>query len=156
LSVDLTETQRQALVWAAWLHDVVYDPRGADNERQSADWAKECLLPCGVPAELIAEVESAILATDHRSEPAFATIPLIDADLAILGAAPARYDRYAAAIRAEYAWVPEAEYRTGRAKILQGFLDRPRIYQSARLWEEGEAAARENILRELSQLTVQN
>src|SRR5262249_22011217 len=40
---------------------------------------------------------------------------MISIDLSILGADVATYDAYAAAIRQEYAHVPDAAYRSGRA-----------------------------------------
>ena len=50
---------------------------------------------------------------------------LISIDLSILGAEPARYDAYAAAIRQEFIHVPEPDYRAGRAKVLGHFAARP-------------------------------
>ena len=72
----------------------------------------------------------------------------LDADLAILGASPERYARYAADIRKEYAWVPEPEYRAGRAAVLNRFLALPRIYHAEPLFAEGEERARVNLRAE--------
>jgi predicted metal-dependent HD superfamily phosphohydrolase len=77
---------------------------------------------------------------------------LLDADLAILGATEERYRQYAADIRREYAWVPDAEYRAGRASVLEVFLARPRIYWHELTFEEGEARARANLRAELAGL----
>ena len=77
---------------------------------------------------------------------------LLDADLAILGAAPQRYARYAADIRKEYSWVPEADYRAGRAAVLERFLASPRIYQTPLMFDEGEQSARANLRAELAEL----
>jgi predicted metal-dependent HD superfamily phosphohydrolase len=81
------------------------------------------------------------------------TAILLDADLAILGAAPERYARYAGAIRQEYAWVPEAEYRVGRVRVLDRFLARPRIFWTDLAYQEGEQQARANLLAERAALT---
>ena len=77
---------------------------------------------------------------------------LLDADLAILGADPDEYARYARAIRQEYAWVPEADYRRGRTTVLQGFLVRARIFRLDRIHERLDAAARRNLRDELAAL----
>ena len=77
---------------------------------------------------------------------------LRDADLAILAAGPKRYAAYAAAVRAEYAHVPEADFRRGRAAILQGFLDLPWIFATAAGRERWEVRARDNVAREVAEL----
>lgn len=143
-----------ALALAVWFHDAVYDSRAADNERRSAELAVDLLGPIGVPASAIDRIVRMIWATAHA-----ATAPadrdtrvLLDADLAILGAAEERYARYARDIRKEYAWVPDPEYRVGRANVLTRFLDAPRLYHSPLLFEEGEASARANLRGELAEL----
>lgn len=139
---------------AVWFHDAVYDPRVADNEARSADLAGQLLPGVGVPADVVGEVRRLVLATAHADDapddPAF--IALVDADLAILGASPVRYQRYAAAIRAEYLHVPDADYRAGRARVLLRFLDRPAIYRHPLMRAEGEAAARANMAAEVAGL----
>ncbi len=79
------------------------------------------------------------------------TCIILDADLAILGAPPAAYDLYAQAIRQEFAHVPEAEYKEGRAAILTYFLNRERIYHTDLFFNDLEGQARRNLGRELSQ-----
>lgn len=144
-----------AVQLAVWFHDVVYDPRAADNEARSADAAADWLGPLGVPAETIANVKRLIATTAHftgdpPSDPDARA--LLDADLAILGASEQRYARYAADIRAEYAWVPDDAYRTGRAAVLESFLARPRLYFADILHAEGDAPARRNLRAELAAL----
>jgi predicted metal-dependent HD superfamily phosphohydrolase len=77
---------------------------------------------------------------------------LLDADLAVLGADEAAYDRYAAAIRREYAWVPEDRYRAGRARVLEDFLGRPQVYHTAAMRSRAEDRARANLRREVAAL----
>ena len=92
-------------------------------------------------------------ATTHRGTPADSdTALLCDIDLSILAAEPARYDGYAGAIRREYAWVGEAEYRAGRAKVLQSFLQRPLLYVTAPCRFRWEDAARSTLEREIAAL----
>ena len=70
---------------------------------------------------------------------------LADIDLAILGAAPARFAEYESQIRAEYAHVPQALFAGKRRNILQGFLDREHIFQTLPCRDRFEAAARRNL-----------
>ena len=139
---------------ALWFHDAISDPLAHDNEERSAEFAIEKLAALGIAADVTDRVAGIIRRTNHspaRNVDAD-TRAVLDADLAILGASPVRYDRYAADIRTEYAHVPEADYRAGRAKILRAFLARPQIYAVPVMVEEGEAAARANLRRELAVL----
>jgi predicted metal-dependent HD superfamily phosphohydrolase len=145
-----------ALHLAIWFHDAVYDSRAKDNERRSGELAVDLLGPIGVSSSTIERVVQMIWATAHTADgppPALRdTQVLLDADLAILGASEDRYARYAADIRKEYAWVPAADYRKGRAAVLEKFLAAPRIYQTQTLFEEGEQRARANLRTELALL----
>ena len=135
---------------AAWFHDAVYDPRALDNEERSAQLALE-LLP---ESEQPVEVARLVRAT-RTHEPADADLnaaALCDADLSVLASGRERYRRYAAEVRREYAHVPDDEFRTGRATILEGFLRRSQLFTTPtgrRLWE---SAARANLENELASL----
>lgn len=145
-----------ALHLAIWFHDAVYDARAKDNERRSGELVVDLLGPVGVPASAIDRIVQMIWATQHTSD----TPPpagrdarvLLDADLAVLGASEERYARYARDIRKEYAWVPDADYRAGRAAVLEHFLARPRIYLTDVMFDEGEQRARANLRAELAGL----
>jgi predicted metal-dependent HD superfamily phosphohydrolase len=145
-----------ALLLAAWLHDVVYDTHAADNEERSADHARALLRPLGLSEGLLDEAARLILLTKgHRADAGDrAGQVLLDADLAVLGADEAAYDRYAAAIRREYAWVPEADYRAGRSRVLEDFLRRPRVYHTEEMHARAEALARANLRREIALLAT--
>ncbi|WKU02676.1 metal-dependent phosphohydrolase [Micromonospora sp. HUAS LYJ1] len=141
---------------AAWTHDAVYDPRAAAdaNERASAELAGTLLTGLGVPAATVAEVRRLVLVTaGHRTAPGDRDGALLcDADLAVLATPPEVYDGYAAAIRAEYAHVPEADFRTGRARVLDGLLALPALFRLPPLAARWEAPARANLRRELASL----
>jgi len=145
-----------AVQLAIWFHDAVYDPRAKDSEARSADLATNLLGSVGIAPAIIEKVARLVLATAHL----LATEPptdrdvavLLDADLAILGASEERYRRYAADIRREYAFVPEADYRTGRAGVLKKFLARSRIFLHQVMVDEGEERARTNLTAELREL----
>jgi predicted metal-dependent HD superfamily phosphohydrolase len=140
---------------AVWFHDAVYEPRSSDNEEQSAQLARTALTSLGMPDDVIAEVARLIqLTRTHVTSPDDQSgLLLLDADLAILGADPVRYDGYARAIRQEYAWVPDEAYRLGRLRILTGFLRRPRIYHTPLAYDTCETRARHNLRHECDGLT---
>ncbi|MBY0524146.1 MAG: hypothetical protein K2R98_12145 [Gemmataceae bacterium] len=150
----LCETVRprdhSALLLAVYFHDAIYDPRAADNEERSAVVAAAGLKKLGVTKDTIAVVRELILKTKHHDagEGDIDGQILIDADLGILGASPAMYDRYAQAIRCEYAWVLEDAYRAGRSAVLKKFLERPHIYRTP-TYQATEARARRNLRREV-------
>ncbi|MBM3796323.1 MAG: hypothetical protein FJW31_20190 [Acidobacteria bacterium] len=102
----------------------MYDPHSARNEEASAEIAAEALAEMGVAAAVIARTGQLILSTRHLepAEPDEETALLISLDLSILGADPARYDAYTAAIRAEYAHVSDRDFRRGRDALLRSFL----------------------------------
>ena len=134
-----------ALALAVWGHDLIYDPRAQDNEQRSADAFGAWLAQQGAPDDLRAEVHALILATRHTDPPTTcAQALLLDADLGILGAAPPQFAAYDAAIRREYAHVPEPAYRAGRRRVLEGFLGRGRLYVTPE-FAPLEAQARENL-----------
>jgi predicted metal-dependent HD superfamily phosphohydrolase len=147
-------TNPRAVQWAAWFHDVVYDPRAPDNEERSAEYAGQRLSRLGIPQDVVSAVQALILETKTH-QPAgggFDNLVFLDADLAILAASEDQYNAYAQAIRQEYAWVTDANYRDGRAKVLRGFLQRPRVFLTDTLFAEREPQARYNLNREITAL----
>lgn len=141
---------------AIWFHDAVYHPQQQDNEARSADLARCALLDMQIDEALIPSVTACIAATaGHRvTTDDVPDLPLfLDFDLAILGSDPADYTQYCAAIRAEYAWVDDAAFRTARSKVLQSFLDRPVLYFTEPLRHAYEARARDNLQAELQRLS---
>ena len=137
-----------------WFHDAVYDPQRQDNEQRSAEWARSGIVAAGCEAAVAERVAQLVLATArHEAPPGDPDAQLLlDIDLAILGAAPARFDEYERQVRAEYAHVPDAQFRAGRARVLAGFLGRPRLYATQPFHDALEQRARGNIGRSLSAL----
>lgn len=131
---------------ALWFHDAVYDPRRADNEEQSAALAAGALRAAGVGAGVVERVAGLIRLTSHPAAEVTGDGAIVcDIDLAILGAPPERFEQYDAAIRREYAWVPEEMFRRERARVLAGFLARPRIYYTPTFADALEQQARANL-----------
>ena len=152
-------SQRQPsaeLVAAALYHDAIYDPRASDNEAFSAALASTDLAEIGWSHDRRICVAALIDATAGHAgpvgDPAVDTAILLDADLAILGAEPHSYQAYVNGVRAEYFFVDDAHWRTGRGRVLHGFLDRPRIFTTDYMHTELEHRARANIEAELAML----
>jgi predicted metal-dependent HD superfamily phosphohydrolase len=146
---NLSPREREILSAAIWWHDVVYDATRADNEELSAQLAE-----AHVRKDIADEVGRLIRLTkthDVARDDRLGAI-LISIDLSILGAEPARYDAYAAAIRQEFIHVPEADYRAGRARVLGQFAARPVIFPDAAFAARYDRQARENLARELASL----
>ena len=136
-----------------WFHDVIYDTQRHDNEERSADWARSAARELGASAESAQRIYALIMFTRHAAEPVGIDAQvLVDADLSILGAPPARFQEYEAQVRSEYGWVPDAMFRTTRAKILKEFLGRPHLYCTAHFRERYEAQARRNLQHSLGYL----
>lgn len=146
-------TEPQAIRVALWFHDAVYDPRASDNETRSADLARQTLIQSQAPQELLPTVQRLIMATRHDAPPGDTDEALMmDVDLAILAADAERFDAYEQAIRREYAHVPEAGFRAGRAGILRRFLNRPSVYHTPSFRKRYERAARSNLTRSIATL----
>lgn len=142
---------------AGWFHDAVYQPsapRGA-NEADSADLAVRDLRALGLADDDIEVVRDLVLATGrHDLRAGGLPAAFHDADLWILGAPVERYTEYTAAVREEYAAVPDDAFRAGRAAILRPFLDREAIYSTETARSGWEEAARANLLREFEVLAA--
>jgi predicted metal-dependent HD superfamily phosphohydrolase len=137
---------------AAWYHDVVYDPQGADNEEVSAARARAGLRGL-VPDERVEEVARLVLLTaGHDPEPGdVGGAALCDADLAVLASPPQAYAGYASAIRAEYGHLSDEEFTAGRIAVLEGLLACPRLYRLPAT-AEWEPLGRANVAAELTLL----
>lgn len=145
------ERVRGEIELALWFHDAVYDARAGDNEARSAAMAVAAIEP--VDASLAARVRELILATRHTEAPSTpAAAIIVDVDLAILGASPARFDAYERSIREEYAWVEDAAFVAGRLAVLEGFLGRPRIYATDHFAGRLGSTARANLRRSIGVL----
>ena len=137
-----------AVRWAAWYHDAVYETGADDNEDRSARLAESEL--AGLPA--VAEVARLVrLTATHKPPPGDRNgAVLCDADLRILAADGRRYAEYVADVRAEYAAVDDTAFARGRAAVLEALLDGPLFHtQTARrLWE---VTARANVTAEIDE-----
>ncbi|MGL5824362.1 MAG: HD domain-containing protein [Nocardioides sp.] len=150
---ERTDFDHLSVALAAWFHDGVYGGRSTDEER-SAAWAESSLPTCGVAAEIVTEVGRLVrLTSHHRPVPNDSNgCALSDADLAILASTPERYAAYVRAVRHEYADVPDARFRVGRAAILGDLLAKPTVFHTGYAIDRWEQAARANVAAELADL----
>lgn len=140
---------------AAWYHDAVYTG-ASDDEEASALLADAELTSLGLARGVVAETARLVrLTARHDVAPGDRNGEVLcDADLAILAAAPAAYDRYVVAVREEYAHVPDEAFRAGRATVLIQLLALPALFRTPLGRERWEAAARANVEAELRSLTA--
>ena len=160
-TIDLMRSLSQnlaALEFAAWFHDVIYNPKAKDNEEKSAAYAADVLTDIVISPETIDSAVNLILTTkNHQAiENSIDSQIFLDADLSILGASETEYRNYAVAIRQEYYWLSEGEYRTGRKQVLEILLKRERIYFTEQMFTTLEEKARQNIQEEIKYLSSGN
>jgi len=146
--------EADAVRLAAWYHDSVYAGLPDDEER-SARRAEDDLSGLGLQPQLIDEVARLVRMTithdpapgDHNGE------VLSDADLASLAVPRERYVLNTAAIRAEYAHIPDQVFRKGRLQVLVGLLEGQGVFRTEQARQQWEGAAQGNLRAELATLT---
>jgi predicted metal-dependent HD superfamily phosphohydrolase len=153
LQLELVKNQTdnlQALSFAIFYHDVVYNAKRKDNELVSAEIACEKLALLNVQSEIITLTEKHILATQHHKLSAENdTNRVLDLDLAILGDTPENYKTYTQNIRKEYAMYPAFLYKHARKKVLKDFLQMEHIFKTTYFIQHFEQQARVNLQSEL-------
>lgn len=139
--------------WATWYHDAVYRPGRRDNEERSASLAGGTLdqLQLDRLAPRVVQLIEATATHDASSDDAAAQL-FLDADMAILGADAAAYERYALGVRREHRRVPAALFARGRRAFLRDVLARRSIFMTDHFRRRCERQARDNLQAELERL----
>jgi len=140
----------QEVLLAALFHDVIYDPLRKDNELRSADLARasiqQHLSACDLDEALVhALIEETARHGAHSHGLSRDAMHFLDADMAILGATPERFAAYDAAIRIEYAAVPDDLYAAGRRAFFEKLQASERIFLSDWFHVRLEEQARANV-----------
>jgi predicted metal-dependent HD superfamily phosphohydrolase len=143
------EFDREAVELAAWFHDAIYEIGRDDNEDRSAELARELLASSPMRDEVARLV--LVTKTHNVTEDDVNGAVLSDADLSVLGSEALRYQAYAAAVRAEYASMPDEVFKPARAQMLKALLDGP-LFHTAVGRERWEQLARRNIAEEIAEL----
>jgi predicted metal-dependent HD superfamily phosphohydrolase len=144
-----------SVVLAAWFHDAVYDGVPGTDEEASAALAQSRLdeasrdgfLPKAQVAEVVRLVR--LTATHDPAPDDDAGALLCDADLSVLGGSQEAYARYVAAVREDYAHIPDAAFAAGRAAVVERLLALDPLFRTAAGRELWAAAARRNLTLEL-------
>ena len=148
-------SDKEVVLLAIWLHDIIYDPLSKNNEKDSAELAKNILSQTNLSLERIQKCYDLILLTIKHQLAVTAPLDdklLIDFDLEILSRNWLQYKTYSEQIRQEYWMYPTPLFKSGRKEAMGKFLERPNIYQTPFYREEKEAKARANIKREMEEL----
>ena len=138
---------------ALWFHDAVHTNSAGLDERRSATLAQDRLNAVLSPAD-VSEVTRLILLTiDHDPQPEdLSGIRVCDADLAILGANPARYRASVVALREEQPSLTDAQWRELRVARLGELLDTEPLFHSAAAAQMWGEQALSNLTEEFHRL----
>lgn len=143
---------------ALYYHDVIYDPTRSDNELKSAEYMVDKLKHYLSDDQRRTIYALIIMTATHQldgltdSDKCSDAAYLLDMDLSILGTPWPQYERYAQAVRQEYAHVSDIDYRVGRIAVLKKLLTHPKIYLTQYYYKRLERQARENMAREITLL----
>ena len=143
---------------ALYYHDVIYDPTRSDNELKSAEYMVDKLKYYLSDDQRRTIYALIIMTATHQldgltdSDKCSDAAYLLDMDLSILGTPWPQYERYAQAVRQEYAHVSDIDYRVGRIAVLKKLLTHPKIYLTQYYYKRLEQLARENMAREITLL----
>lgn len=136
-----------AVALALWFHDAVYDPQAKDNELKSAELFEQ-YLSADLSDQTVIKIKQWILATQkHASTDELDLQFLLDIDLSILAASPARFVEYEQQIQQEYAWVEPELYAGKRKEVLQHFYQTEPLYQTEYFQQNFELQAKQNLNR---------
>ncbi|MEE9406731.1 MAG: hypothetical protein V3V28_01525 [Polaribacter sp.] len=140
------------VLFAIWFHDIIYKSRSKKNEEKSAKYLKKLLRKSKFKGLNNDKIDQLIMATkkhqiivDTDLDNAF----LLDFDLSILGKNWDVYQEYTQQIRKEYRMFPNFLYIPARKKVLQGFLNREKLFFTEKYQELFEEQARRNLQKEL-------
>ena len=138
-----------AVMFAVYYHDIVYNGVSSDNEQKSSILAAHRLQQIKFPGERISLVKYHIISTDgHSIAENDDTNLFTDADLSILGQDWETYLNYAQNIRKEFTGYPDAIFNQGRIHVLEHFLKMKHIYKTEHFFVRYEKQARKNLSEE--------
>ena len=137
-----------------WYHDFYYDPTRQDNEDRSAALAqKRVEQDLQIPTGVGLKVQNLILFSHYTRPPVTRDeMVLHDVDLAIFGESIDLFGKYERDIRQEYSFVPDLDYKKGRADILRRFIRDPFYFTPEMCYSSYEDLAKRNIRRSIELL----
>jgi hypothetical protein len=125
--------------------------RSVAGEELSADWAERYLQGADAELRVVGRITNMIRATKSHVAEDPDTQLMLDIDLGILGQSRDVFEAYDRAIRKECARIPEEQYRSARADVLRGFLERTAIFHLDEFRDAFESQARRNIEDKLNE-----
>lgn len=129
-----------------FLHDVKNETRSQTNVTDSAKITEEIFTEAKLPSSRVEDIKEGVLDTDHERTPHNKDcMYAVDSDLAIFGQPRPVFIGYEKAIRGEYFWVPEKDYREVRARILEGFYKREPLFHTPEFRDKYEDIAKRNL-----------
>ncbi|MES0489761.1 MAG: hypothetical protein ABUK01_07215 [Leptospirales bacterium] len=151
-SFEMKFHNKNAVGFAIFYHDAVYDVMSKENEKKSAGLAVKFIEPLDV--ELSRKVLSLIMATKTHISASNDQDELyfIDADFSILGAPAEIYIQAANNVRKEYWSLENDDFNEGRGKFLKETLARDNIFVTKEFRDLYENQARENMENELKKI----
>jgi predicted metal-dependent HD superfamily phosphohydrolase len=144
---------RDAVEFALWFHDAVYEIGAATNEWKSAELflaRAEGATPlfrrrvCGLI--LATRHAGRVLGNDRRY--------VVDIDLCGFGAPWGEFVENGRRLREESAAISDAQYASGQVRFLRRLQDRTRLYTTDYFHDRFEAKARANIARLLGEIAT--
>jgi len=114
----LSVREKQALLLAAFFHDVIHDPKRNDNEDRSIEYFKQSYI--GGDPVMVELVTGLIEATKHRKRPVNNLKRIFwDADNAKFKAPYSEFLKIEKQLEKEYSFEPKNVYKEKRIKFLQ-------------------------------------
>ncbi len=144
---------RDALEFAIWYHDAVYELDRNDNELKSARLFQRHVASC-MPKQLVTTVYDLIMVTVHNDrkpttgDQAF----MVDIDLSSFGLPWRQFLEDSIAVRDEKPHLSDAEFYARQSAFLRSLLERPHFCLTLFFRERHEQQARSNISRYLHKL----
>lgn len=144
---------RDAVEFALWFHDAVYETGATTNELRSAEMF--LTLSAGVDFAFRYRVCGLIMATRHRhqvrgNDKGF----VVDIDLSGFGAPWDEFMRNGELLRQESGDQTEDQYQTGQVSFLSRLQRRPTVFFTEYFRDRYEATARTNLSRVLDELAA--
>jgi predicted metal-dependent HD superfamily phosphohydrolase len=142
---------RDAVEFALWFHDAVYDIGSSTNELRSAELFLD--VSAGAPFLFRHRVCDHILATRHLSSVSDSDRRyIVDIDLSGFGAPWDEFMRNGALLRDESCDVPDDKYHSGQVAFLSRLQKRRHFFATEYFRARFETTARENLRRILMDL----
>ncbi len=147
-----------ALKVAIFFHDAIYHiptdaqkPPAHDNEVRSVSLMQELAIDATHPA--LVKAGAMILCTAGHARQEDSDIGLmLDLDLSVLAASPARFARFEQAVRREYEVYPLPLYCMARMRIMRGFLEPHELFNTLVLSRRWQPRAERNLRAAINSL----